>query len=75
MGDSMPRQDTPEYNPNACDHPYADVEEQIFTLTTDSGTIMSEYTFTICTNCGYIVEQPDQFDFKCVGGWNSPYDG
>lgn len=71
----MPRRDPPDYNPNSCDHPYDSVEEQTFTLTSESGTIMDEYTFEVCTNCGYIVNQPEKFDFSCVGGWNSQYDG
>jgi hypothetical protein len=73
MGDSMPRQDPPEYNPNSCDHPYHSVEEQPFTLTSENGTTMETYTFKVCTDCGYIVDQPEKFNFKCVGGWNKKY--
>jgi hypothetical protein len=74
MGDSKPRKDPPEYNPNSCEHPYRDVEEQTFTLTSENGTQMEEYDFSVCTNCGYIVDQPEKFDFNCVGGWNRPYE-
>lgn len=71
----MPKPEFSKWNPNRCEHPYKKVEEQIFTVQDPNGYVVAEEEeVTVCTGCGYVLEQSDELPkIKCIGSMDSKY--